>query len=149
MSSPAQLVQIMRQFMDVAMHRSMRERAHFAKATGLSMTQFGILMQLHYRGNCGITDISERFDITTPAASQLVDKVAQSGLIERSEDPSDRRVKHITLSPKGKAMIEKGTRERYRWVDELVTHLNAAEREKVAEALGILNRAVKELDQSQ
>ena len=135
--------------MDVAMHRSMRERAHFAKATGLSMPQFGILMQLHYRGNCGISDISERFDITTPAASQLVEKVAQSGLIERSEDPSDRRVKHITLSPKGKAMVEKGTRERYRWVDELVTRLNAAEREKVAEALGILNRAAKELDQSQ
>ena len=148
MSSPAQLVQILRQFMDVAMHRSMRERSHFAKATGLSMPQFGILMQLHYRGNCGISDISERFDITSPAASQMVEKVAQSGLIERSEDPSDRRVKHITLSPKGKAMIEKGTRERYRWVDELVTRLNAAEREKVAEALGILNRAAKELDQA-
>ena len=40
-------------------------------------------MQLHYRGNCGIGDISERFDITNAAASQLVDKLVQSGFIKR------------------------------------------------------------------
>ncbi len=148
MTTPYQLIQTLRQFMDIAMHRSMRERSHFARATGLSMPAFGILMQLHYRGDCGISDISERFDITAPAASQMVDKLVQGGLIERTENPNDRRGKQITLSPKGRSMIETGTRERYRWVDQLVKGLNPFEREKVYEALSILNEAARKQDQN-
>jgi len=148
MPSSTQLVQTIRQFMDVAMHRSMRERSHFAKATGLSMPQFGILMQLHYRGNCGITDISERFDITAPAASQLAEKLVQGGLVERAEDPNDRRARQLQLTSKGKSMIEKGTAQRYRWVDDLVKDLTAPERQIVADAMAVLVGAARRLDQN-
>ena len=148
MNSTTELVEIIRRWLDIAMHRSMRDRTHFAKAKGLSMTQFGLLMQLHYRGNCGVSDISERFEITNPAASQLVDKLVQGNLVERAEDPNDRRAKQIQLSTKGKAMIERSIGERYRWVDELVTHLNAEERAKIAEALTLLTEAAAKLEKT-
>jgi DNA-binding MarR family transcriptional regulator len=146
MVSSPQLIQIIRQFMDIAMHHSMRERSHFAKAIGLSMPQFGILMQLHYRGNCGVSDISNRFDITSAAASQLVDKLVQNSLIQREEDPSDRRAKLLNLTDKGKELIHQGIEERYRWVDQLAEKLTVEERAKVAEALNILTQAAKELE---
>jgi DNA-binding MarR family transcriptional regulator len=146
MTSTPQLIQTIRQFMDFAMHHSMRERAHFAKATGLSMPQFGILMQLHYRHNCGVSDLSERFDITNAAASQLVDKLVQSGLIQRAEDPSDRRAKLLNLTDKGTDLIQQGLEGRYRWVDELAGKLNAEERAKVSEALKIMRQAAEELE---
>ena len=146
MTSSPQLIQTFREFMDFAMHSSMRERAHFAKATGLSMPQFGILMQLHYRQNCGVSDISERFDITNAAASQLVDKLVQGGLIQRQEDPHDRRARLLNLTGKGRELIQKGNEERYRWVEELAGKLTAEERTKVAEALQIMTRAAKELE---
>jgi DNA-binding MarR family transcriptional regulator len=146
MVSTAQLIQIIRHFMDFAMHHSMRERAHFAKATGLSMPQFGILMQLHYRHNCGVSDLSQRFDITNAAASQLVDKLVQSGLIQREEDPNDRRAKLLNLTEKGRQLIQQGLEERYRWVDQLARKLTEEERNKVSEALQIMTQAAKELD---
>jgi DNA-binding MarR family transcriptional regulator len=146
MTSSAQLVQTIREFMDFAMHHSMRERAHFAKTTGLSMPQFGILMQLHYRGNCAVSDISDRFDITNAAASQLVEKLVQSRLIQREEDPSDRRAKLLNLTDKGRELIQQGIEERYRWVDQLAGKLSAEERAKVAEALKIMTQAAKELE---
>ena len=146
MTSTPQLIQTIRQFMDFAMHHSMRERAHFAKATGLSMPQFGILMQLHYRHNCGVSDLSERFDITNAAASQLVDKLVQSGLIQRAEDPSDRRAKLLNLTDKGTDLIQQGLEGRYRWVDELAGKLSAEERAKVNEALKIMSQAAEELE---
>lgn len=146
MVSSPQLIQIIRQFMDIAMHHSMRERSRFAKAIGLSMPQFGILMQLHYRGNCGVSDISNRFDITSAAASQLVDKLVQSSLIQREEDPSDRRAKLLNLTDKGKELIQQGIEERYRWVDQLAEKLTVEERAKVAEALNILTQAAKVLE---
>ena len=146
MTSSSELIQSIRHFMDIAMHHSMRERSHFAKATGLSMPQFGILMQLHYRGNGGVSDISDRFDITTAAASQLVDKLVQSGLIQREEDPTDRRAKLLNLSDKGRELIHQGIEERYRWVNQLAEKLTAEERAKVTEALNIMTRAAQELE---
>lgn len=149
MNSTVELVKIIRRWLDIAMHRSMRDRTHFAKAKGLSLTQFGLLMQLHYRGNCGVSDISERFEITNPAASQLVEKLVQNNLVERAEDPNDRRAKQIQLSTKGKALIEKSIGERYLWVDELVSKLNAEERAKVGAALTLLTESAAKLEQTQ
>jgi len=144
-SSPP-LIQTIRQFLDVAMHYSMRERAHFAKAIGLSMPQFSILMQLHYRSNCGVSDISDRFDITNAAASQLVDKLVQSGLIQREEDPQDRRAKLLNLTEKGRRLIQQGMEQRYRWVDQLAGKLTPEERVKVMDAMNIMTRAAQELE---
>lgn len=136
----------LRAWMDVFMHRSMRGWTQFAKSTGLSMPQFSILMQLHHTDRCGISDISERFDISNAAASQLAEKLVQGGYIERAEDPNDRRVKILQLTPKGSGLIEAGMNERYRWMDELGRSLSAEEKRKVADALTILTEAAKELE---
>ena len=147
MPKPVQISQPLRQWVEATTHRSMRDQSRYAKSTGLSMPQFSILMQLHYRGHCGIGDISERFDITNAAASQLVEKLFQSGLLDRAEDPNDRRAKQVTLSAKGRELIDKSIDERFRWVDELVINLKGEEREKVKEALEILTVAAQKLDQ--
>jgi DNA-binding MarR family transcriptional regulator len=146
MTESPQFSQAIRSWMDVFMHRSMRGWGLFAKSIGLSMPQFGILMQLHHRGNCGIGNISERFDITNAAASQLVDKLVHSGLIQREEDPNDRRAKRLNLTEKGRQLIQQGIEERYRWVDQLAAKLTPEERAKVAEALQIMTQAAKELE---
>ena len=148
MTSPIQLRQTLREWMDVFMHRSMQSWTHFAKSTGLSMPQFSILMQLHHKGPFGMSHISERFDITAAAASQLAEKLVQGGFIERTEDPNDRRAKLIQLTPKGIDLMEEGMKERYRWMDEVTSKLTADEKGKVTEALSILTEAAKKLDDS-
>jgi len=147
MTKPPPVTQSLRAWMDVFMHRSMRNWQNFAKYVGLSMPQFSILMQLHHKGPCGVSDISERFDITAAAASQLIDKLFLAGYLERTEDPSDRRARKLKLTAKGAKLVEEGVNERHRWLDELIAKLNAAERAKVAEAMGILTRKAKEMDQ--
>ncbi len=147
MTKSDQFTQAVRSWVDVSTQRSMRGWSHHAKATGLSMPQFSIMMQLYHRGACGISEIGERFEITNAAASQHVDNLVQAGLIERAEDPHDRRVKHIQLSVKGKSMIEKGMNERFRWVDVLAETLSEKERERTAEALKVLTEAARKLDQ--
>ncbi len=146
MVSPPHLMQTMRQFMDIAVHYSMRASGHFMKARGLSMPQFSILMQLHHRGTCGMSQISEQFEITPAGASQLVDKLVQGGLIHREEDPHDRRAKSLKLTEKGKELILQGIEERYRWVEPLAAKLTAEERTKINEALDIMTEAVQKLE---
>ena len=141
-----QFVQSIRAWMDIFMHRSMRSWGRFAKSTGLSMPQFSVLMQLHYRGACGMSRISEGYDITPAAASQLVDKLVHSGLLQRVEDPNDRRAKLLSLTDKGTELVQQGIEERYRWVDELSDRLTAEERVQISEALDIMTRVAQELE---
>jgi DNA-binding MarR family transcriptional regulator len=144
-----QFARITRQWMDVFMHRSMRGWSHFAKSTGLSMPQISILMQLHHRGPCGMSEISDRFDITAAAASQLVDKLVHSELIERVEDAHDRRAKQLSISVKGESLIEKGFEERYQWMNDLAEKLSTEDRTKIAEALSILTETTQKMERLQ
>lgn len=140
------VTQSLRAWMEISTHRSMHEWTRFAKSTKLSMPQFGILMQLHRKGMCGVSEISERFDITNAAASQLVDKLVQSGYLDRAEDPNDRRAKQLHLTESGEKLVQDGIQERYRWLDELTSKLSAEERSKITEALTILTEAAQKLE---
>jgi DNA-binding MarR family transcriptional regulator len=120
--------------------------ARYIKSLGFSMPQFFMLMQVYHKKQCGISDLSERLEITAAAVSQAVEKLVQGGFIDRTEDPSDRRAKQVTLSIKGSELIEKSIAERFRWVDQMAATLNAQEREKVVEALQILTEKTKELE---
>ena len=93
-----------------------------------------------------MSEISERFDISAAAASQLVDKLVHAGYLERTEDPNDRRAKLLALSAKGEELIQQGTEERYRWMDDLTSKLSIEERAKVVEALNILTEAAQKLE---
>lgn len=110
------------------------------------MPQFGILMQVHHRGNCAVSDISEHFDITNAAASQLVDKLVHSGLLQRQEDPADRRARLLNLTDKGRQFVQRGMEQRYRWLDRLAEKLTAEECEKITEALSIMARVAQDLE---
>ena len=146
MTKSARFSQSLREWMDVFMHRSMRGWNHFAKSTGLSMPQISILMQLHHKGPCGMSEVSNRFDISAAAASQLVEKLVHAGYLERAEDPTDRRAKLLTLSAKGEELIQKGTEERYHWLDDLTSKLSIVEQTKVVEALDILTKAAQTME---
>jgi DNA-binding MarR family transcriptional regulator len=146
MSKTSNLNQALRTWMDVAMHRSMRGWSHHAKSMGLSMAQFSILMQLQHHGQCGISDISERFEISPAAASQHVEKLVQAGLLARLETPEDRRVREIQLTDKGRSLIEKGMTQRHAWLERLAATFGEADRQRIAMALTELTEAARTLD---
>lgn len=136
------------ELLDILMNHSMRGWTEYIKNMGLSMPQFSILMQLHYRGVYSVSEISDHFGISVPAASQLVEKLVQAGYLERAEDPNDRRARLLPLSSKGKKLIEQGLKRRYRWVEPLTEKLTAEERAKVSEALMILTKATREVEKA-
>ena len=146
MTDTTQFSQTVRQWMDTFMHRSMRGWGHYVRARGVSMPQFMLLMHIHHKKSCGISDLSEKMDTSAAAASQLVDKLVQADLLVRTEDPNDRRAKNVALSPKGKEIVEQGIEERYQWVEELTQELSVEEKNKVSEALNILNETMRRVE---
>jgi DNA-binding MarR family transcriptional regulator len=131
---------------EVFMRRSMRDFTLFMRQAGLSMPQVSALFRLHYRGSCAISDIATHLGVTNAAASQMVERFVQQGLVERVEHPDDRRVKLISLSPRGQALIKQAIEARRQWMDALPCQLTAHQQQAIIGALRLLTGAAQELD---
>ena len=65
-------------------------------------------MRLYHGKLCGVSDIGGHLGITNAAASMMVDRLVQMGLLERNEDRQDRRLRHLKLTEQGQALVERG-----------------------------------------
>ncbi|MBM4424456.1 MAG: MarR family transcriptional regulator [Chloroflexi bacterium] len=138
----------LREWVEVFMRRSMRETVQFWKDAGLSMPQISAMMRLHHHGACGVSEVGAHLGVTNAAASQMVDRLVQLGYLERAEDPNDRRAKQLTLTAKGRALVQKSIEARRRWLDELGAVLTAEQQTEIADALGSLTAAARDLDKA-
>jgi DNA-binding MarR family transcriptional regulator len=74
---------------------------------GITVTQSFILFDLLSRQSSNVKDIASRVQLDSPAITGLVDRLAKENLVERKEDPSDRRGLLISLTAKGRKLAEK------------------------------------------
>jgi DNA-binding MarR family transcriptional regulator len=133
-----QFIPTLNTWSEVFMHSSMRSFLQFSMKNGLSMTQIGALLWIFHKGNCAITGVGEELGITTAAASQMVERLVQQQLIQRSENPQDRRFKQIELTDKGRQVLEESIRARQSWFDDLARLLTRDEQAQVVAALELL-----------
>ncbi|MCX6036564.1 MAG: MarR family transcriptional regulator [Chloroflexi bacterium] len=137
------LTEGIREWSEVFMHRSMRDFKRFMDATGLSFSQINILMRLFHGGCAGVSEIGDQLGVTNAAASQAVDRLVQLGLIERTEDPEDRRAKRLALTQKGRVLIEKGVEIRSQWIEGLTDALTPEQQNMIISALTLLTEAAR------
>jgi DNA-binding MarR family transcriptional regulator len=75
----------------------------------LSMAQFRTLMALSQGEPATISQLSQRMNVGLPAASHLVDRLVQLGLVDRHEDPADRRRALVRLDANGRDLVQRLT----------------------------------------
>jgi DNA-binding MarR family transcriptional regulator len=146
MQSSKQLTVVVREWAKVFMHRSARDFKRFMDETSLSFSQISVLMRLMHGGNSGVSDIGDQLGVTNAAASQAVDRLVQLGLIERMEDPDDRRAKRLTLTQEGQRLIEKGIEARSTWVEGLTDALTPEQQNMIISALTLLTEAARKME---
>lgn len=134
------------EWMTVFMRRSMHNFMQHVRENGYSMSQINALFHVRREGGCGVTDLGEHLGITSAAASQMLERLVQQGLILRSEDPFDRRMKQLFLTDDGHKLIQESIHARQGWLNELTSTLSSSEQEQVIAALKILIEKAKSLD---
>jgi DNA-binding MarR family transcriptional regulator len=70
----------------------------------LTSAQAGALFTIPAEGGASVNAISESLGLAQSAASVLVQRLEQAGLIERQTDPADRRAVLITLTARGRSL---------------------------------------------
>jgi DNA-binding MarR family transcriptional regulator len=146
MSGDDPLVTKLELWMDVFMRRSTRDFIKYARTSGLSMSQLGVLFHLNKLGTSGVTDLGEHLGVTSAAASQLLDRLVHQGLIERSEDPNDRRVKRIVLTDSGSRTLKEGIQARQGWLADLVRLIPENDKKQIKVGLDLLIEKANQLE---
>ncbi len=114
------------------------------KQHGLSTPQIHALMYIFHAGACQVSDLGLLADVSNAAASQLAERLVKQGLVERREDPTNRRNKLLTLSEKGKGLINQSILSNPFFM-EVIQTLTPEERLAVHEAFTLLARAGRQV----
>ena len=118
-----------------------RLRARF----GLTLPRFDLMAQLE-RAPEGLTlgALSRRLMVSNGNVTGLVERLAQSGQVERVPHPVDRRVVHVRLTAAGRAAFADMARAHAGWIGDLFAALTAEEARQLLHLLGRLKQSVRE-----
>lgn len=75
--------------------RALREK------TNLNTTSLNVLGALCYHGKMSMSEIGCHLSVPKPHVTALVDKLIADKMVERLDDPNDRRVIYIQITEKG------------------------------------------------
>jgi MarR family transcriptional regulator, transcriptional regulator for hemolysin len=78
-----------------------------ARQFGMTRAQWAVLLRLERREGLNQSELAEGLDIQPITLTRLVDRLCDSGLIERRADPNDRRAKLLYLTPAARPLLER------------------------------------------
>ncbi|MBS4804216.1 MAG: MarR family transcriptional regulator [Clostridium sp.] len=76
------------------------------KESGLTISQFGVLEALYNKGNLRICELIEKMLTTSGNITVVIKNLEKDGFIKRNIDPEDKRSCIISITDKGKDIIE-------------------------------------------
>jgi MarR family transcriptional regulator, transcriptional regulator for hemolysin len=80
---------------------------HKAAQFGITRAQWAVLVRLDRSEGLKQSELAEMLDLQPISLTRLLDKLCDSGLIERRADPVDRRAKRLFLTPAARPLLEK------------------------------------------
>ena len=107
---------------------------------GLSLTQLKAvqLVSASEAPEMSLKQLGDSLELSLPAISRAVDGLVQRGLVTRTEDPLDRRIKRVRTTKEAEQLVARITDIRFSQLGEFVDTLTPRERQKLTAALAVL-----------
>jgi DNA-binding MarR family transcriptional regulator len=105
---------------------------------GLTLSQWSALVSVDSNGSLRIGDLAERERVSAPTATRLVAGLEEAGLLQRSSDPTDRRIAHVSLTEQGRAKLELARSEVMSSLAQRLAAMPEAEASRFIEFLPLL-----------
>jgi DNA-binding MarR family transcriptional regulator len=121
------------------MSRIMKQKLYNnSEIAELSLLQTEALLYLQKQTDAQMMSIVERFHITKPTATSLLNKLVDQKLVKRIPSKTDRRVVNISLTSRGEVLLEKVVKERNERINKLLTYLSDTEKKQLSSILSSL-----------
>lgn len=82
-----------------------RRLAPGIRETGLTLAQFGVAEALYHKGPLTLNEIIDKTLSSSGNIAVVVDNLIKAGLVKKSTDRADRRVRWVSLTPAGRELI--------------------------------------------
>jgi DNA-binding MarR family transcriptional regulator len=112
----------------------------------ITMSQAKALYLLSVRPAATMSSIAAELGVGASAVSGLIDRLAAQGLVDRREDPDDRRQQLVTITDVGTAALDSMREMRAQVTLRLLKGLDDHELEAFRTSLIALDREVQRLD---
>jgi Transcriptional regulators len=112
--------------------------------TKLGDSDFRVLEVLLHKGALPVNTIGPKVWLTPGSISIAVDRLVGKGLVSRKDQPGDRRVRRVELTPKGRALITAVFRDHAAAMEKVVGVLSKEERLKLLRLLKKLGKHAAE-----
>ncbi len=149
MTENIELENALKTWMGQVMRLSMRSFIEYTTETGLSMPQIAVLFLLNSDKHRAVTELGEEFGVSSAAASQMVEKLVQTGFVERVEDSNDRRIRRLLLTTKGKNIVERNIEARQRWMRSFCSTFSPESARDTARVFRDITEAAKRFEVAQ
>lgn len=106
-----------------------------ARQHGTTRAQWGLLTRLRRQEGLNQASLAELMDLQPISLARLLDRLQKQDLIERRQDPADRRAYRLYLTPAGRTLVEDLDEVRAEIAHEL---LGGVDEEAILAALGAL-----------
>ena len=111
---------------------------------GLGDSDFRVLEALLHKGPLPVNTIGPKVFLTPGSISTAVDRLYENGLVTRTESGTDRRVRVVGLTPKGRDLITTIFSVHAQDMEKLVEILTRTERVHLVNALKRLGKHATE-----
>jgi DNA-binding MarR family transcriptional regulator len=107
----------------------------------LTLPQFRALVILASRGPLRLTHLAEHLAVNPSTAMRMAERLAASGMIDRSPNPENRRESILALTDTGRTVVDQVTNRRRREIAAVVQRMPAAHRDRLVDALEAFSTA--------
>lgn len=101
----------------------------------VDLPQFRAMVIVASRGSLSLGELAEAAGMNLSTASRMCDRLVGAGLLDRSDDPANRRQLRLTLTDEGHDIVARAMRHRHEKLEPVLRRLSAAHRRQLVEVL--------------
>lgn len=101
----------------------------------VSLPQLRVLVMVASRGALNLSAVAAGLGVHPSNATRAVDRLVAAGLLDRRDDPSDRRNLILELSPDGRGLVDRVMEDRRAAIAEIVQRMPAQRRRSLVPVL--------------
>lgn len=116
------------------------------KSLGLTRAQWSVIVQLCRKDGLSQNELAELLEIEQPSLVKLLDKLEESGLVERKQDSKDRRSNLVSLTAKSAEVLEPMQSISQEIRQSMLDGLSETEQELLLEQLSKIKSNLLKLD---